>query len=63
MKLELRDIGARLSADDESPLVVDTLIVEGQAWADSSFDLRRGLEVVELSAAPLPVDPADLQAR
>ena len=63
MNLELRDIGARLSGHDDAPLVADTLMVEEHSWADSSLDLRQGLEVVELGAALLPLDPADLQAR
>ena len=63
LELQLREIGANLSGEDETPFVAGTLIVEGHAWADSSFDLQRGLEVVELGVASLPLDPADLQAR
>ena len=62
LDLQLREIGANLSGEDETPAVVGTLIVEEPAWADSSFDLQRGLEVVEHGAATFPLDPADLQA-
>lgn len=62
MELQLREIGANLSGEDATPVVAGNLIVEDHAWADSSFDLQRGLEVVELGAATFPLDPADLQA-
>lgn len=62
LELELREIGVTLSGADDTPCVAGTLIVEGQDWTDSSFDLQRGLEVVELDACTLPVDPAKLQA-
>lgn len=63
LELQVREIGACLSGDEQTPVVAGALIVEGHhPWADSSFDLLHGLDVVELSAAALPVDPADLQA-
>ena len=55
LELQLREIGARLSGEDEKPSVAGALTVEEHAWADSSYDLQRGLEVVELGAATLPV--------
>lgn len=62
LELQIREIGARLSAADDTPVIAEIPIIERPVWADSSFDLQRGLDVVELGAGALPVDPADLQA-
>ncbi len=62
LELQIREIGAGLAGDDAKPVVAGALIVDGHTWADSSFDLLQGLDVIELDATPLPVDPADLLA-
>lgn len=65
LTLQLREIDAALSGAVEMPYMAGISTVDAYTWVESSFDLQRGLEVVELggSAPVLPVDPADLQAR
>jgi len=54
MKLQLQEIGAALSDPNHPPEIApDTPSGNAHVWFDSSLDLERGLDVVELLVAPL----------
>ena len=54
MKLQLQEIGAALSDASLPPVIAPgTPAGNANVWFDSSLDLERGLDVVELSVDPL----------
>lgn len=54
LKLHLHEIGATLPSEDQATVAVPGLPQdENDAWRDSSIDLQRGLEVVEV---PVDID-------
>ena len=59
LDLRLREIGTTLSVGDLSVLDPSTLAADDpNVWRDSSTDLERGLDVLELSVDTPPCEPA-----
>lgn len=49
LKLRLQEIGSSLSSGTDASQVPDLPAEEQPGWHDSTLDLERGLDVVELS--------------
>lgn len=59
LNLQLREIGATLSDQTQAPHALAVSVEDSRVWHDSSLDLQRGLEVVEMSIELLPGEPAE----
>jgi len=58
MRLRLEEIGPKLPTTDVPQLPAEIRVDEGDLWRDSTMDLERGLDVVELPGDVVnPVPP------
>jgi hypothetical protein len=63
LTLRLREIAAALPTDDEAPAIAPAADADTPTWHDSTLELERGLDVVELAVEAPEVMPGAGDAR